>query len=346
MASRQPATADSDNEIDEARSRYTAALRGFAQSAAGGLRDAVHTALYPLNAVYYLRDLLPADVHRAAVSAAAGRLIAGAAAVPAANGEPAPVRTAPLRTLLRLAGTRAAAGTAATLLQHALEIEPLLSGQEIRTVRAALRDRLLAMPAAADERRRLRAGARGGLGVWAACNARPPRDGEVAAWAACLGQRPAIELAEQALAGGLRFEALLDALSLAAARRLQLWPSEQTAAGLIAAHAVRRLTEIGQTPALAAWLGVSGELAPLHGAPSCGPEAAPAAAALALSAVRSGDPLLIQTAEAAVMEAEALPVALRHLPLLALARLLEAAQGGREAQAPVKRYAAADAAGG
>lgn len=352
MAARQPAPRNSENiDSDEARPLYVAALRSFAQAATDGLNDALVAALYPLNAVYYLRDLLPHAAHLAAVRVAAGRLMAAANdASPAHAVAAAALRPVRLQTLIRGAGTRADSGTAATLLQHALEIEPQLARPEVRTLRAALRDRLLALPAASDQRIRLRATAGGAVGDWAACNARPPREGEIAAWAACLGRRPAIELAEQALAGGLRFPALLDVLSLAASQQCATRPSEETAAGLIAAHAVRRLTEIAQAPALVAWLGVAGALASAARAPALHQaEPVPDPAKLALAAVQSGDPLLIQAAEAALMETEALPAELRPAPLLALARLLETEGRGDNTAMPAaanQAYAAVNAARG
>lgn len=347
MAARQQLTTQAD--AGTARPRYLAAIRGFAHGAAGGLSEATLAALYPLNAAYYLRDLLPERVHLAAVGAAADRLTAATSLdQPAGRSASLPMRTATVHTLVRLAGTRSDAPAATTLLQHALELEPLLARRELRAVRAAVHERLLAMPAAADDGIRRRAAFRGGLGGWAFCNDRPPRNGEIVAWADCLGQRPAIELAQQALAGGLRFDALLDALSLAAARRLHALPAAQTAAALIAAHAVRRLTEIARTPALVAWLGVAGRLEPLNRARiPRDKRPAPEPKELALAAARSDDPLLMQVAEAALMEAEALLAELRPFPLLAVERLLAADERGHDGRIPTQHvHAAANAAGG
>jgi len=352
-------TANNETAVS-AQANYAAALRAFAAgplpspspNALGegfreGLTAEAIAALYPLNAVFYLRDYLPAREYAAAVATAARGLGDYDAAAP----HIAAVTKAPhSAALIRLAGTRADATSAVIMLQHVLEIEPSLDRPAGRSIRAAMRDLLLALPEAPERIAWAGTAARGGLSGWALCNARPPRAGEIAAWAGCLGRRPPLEQAQQALAGGLRFDVLLDALAVAAALRLHARPAEHEAAGLIAAHAVRRLTAIAAAPALNAWLGVTAALTPPPGrALLKRHELAPEPQSLALAAVCSGEPLLIQTAEAALMEGEALPPELRHAPLDALAALLlargrlEAVGAPRQAN---KEHAASTAAAG
>ncbi|HLZ68927.1 MAG TPA: hypothetical protein VKV26_03355 [Dehalococcoidia bacterium] len=349
-------TEQAKNETtDAADAAYDAALRAVVAGTSGGLNPTALAVLAPLNAVFYLRDYLPANEHAAVVASAARRLISE---VSTPNAEPAAVqpwrgrRRPSITALARLAGTRTDTSRAVTLLQHLLELEPRLDHRSVRGLRLTAHSLLLGMPAAPERIAWASSAARGGLNAWAAGNARPPRDGETARWAGCLGQPP-LEPARQALAGGLRFAALVDALSVAAALRLHARPNADEATGLIAAHAVRRLAEIGGAPALAAWLGVAAELSPT---PDRGllkaREPAPEPRALALAAVRSGEALLIQAAEAALMEAEALPPELRHVPLSALAALLRAHRamaaepGSAQLHAAHEECAAATAAAG
>jgi len=321
------------------RERYHDALAALARTAAAGeLTPALLAPLYTLNATFYLEAYLPAREHSAAVASAARALEAACvAAIPRQTPNATPTARAGHDlsrqrshhgvTLLRagFVALEASGGAPAGViaLQHALEVVPVLGRTQHRALLAATVRWLRTLPAAPATWWGAPLAQRERMAAWAANNARPARTGEVAAWARCLLTAEPARLLEQALASGLRFDDLLDGLSVAAAARLLANPADP--AGLIGAHAARRLSEIDGAPALAAWLGVaaslSGETPGGPGLPTTAPPSARALALAALHAPRSG---AAQLAEAALMEAESLPAALRDRPLHALAAWLGA----------------------
>lgn len=304
------------------RETYRAALSAFAEAADNEAIDgALLTAFLRLNAAYYLGEYLPADLHRRAVDEAARALgrLAGRSPSPRLSERSGSWRRQ-RREVLHLLGTRATDPTSLLVAQHALEVLPQLdAGRRAAVLSTAIRH-IEAVP----EDHRLAEGVRVArlewLDRWAACNDRPPRAGETLGWARCVLRREPAAVLRQALASGLRFAALLDALTLAAALRALHAPGAEALRDLCAAHAVRRLCELSEAPRLDAWLGLATRLCASLGAAAV---AAPAESrdprVLADRAVRLGTDLAVQAAEAALVEAEALPREERDVVLGALA---------------------------
>jgi hypothetical protein len=310
------------SNIPTARDGYRAALKAFAAAEPEGPDDALLPSLYRLNAVYYLDAYLPEGVCESAVRDAAMALEQTAAALAAPSCDlqrPVGRQDRAIRRLLATLECRGSSPSAIVAAQHMLEIESELDPAEAVGVVKGLQHRLARIPIDRHVRAALASARRDGLAYPAAANDRPQRAGETNAWAECLPVRPA-EVLRRALASGLRFGALLDALTIAAAQSQAAHAADHP---LIAAHAVRRLSDLTGSPALGLWLAVALRLGP--GGESPASRASTDARDLALAAVRSGDGGLIQLAEAALMEREALPADLEAMPLAALSRAIERA---------------------
>jgi len=315
---------DDARAANRPRAIYAAALQRFVRTAAQGCDErALHT-LFSLNAAYYLHDYLSAKEHARLVRRAAASVVEVAdyrglpsttAVATTANLEPA----LSVERLLRQVETTAYDSHALTAAQHTLEVLPLLGGVDGAALLHTAEGYVSAAAGAGRMTARVWPGGQSQLHCWATWNSRPPRDGETVAWTRQLLDSTPQHLLEQGLASGLRFNALLDALAGAAALYAIADPGEDAWHTLMAAHAARRLTELGGRPAIGAWLGVATSLRdkPVASSPSP-PGTSPSERALALLAARSTDPHALQLAEAALVEAAAVAPELRPTVLAAL----------------------------
>jgi hypothetical protein len=306
---------------------YRQALASFVDSMAQSCpEEPALAAFFRLNATYYLRVYLPPGAYARAVLDAAHDLTR-AGNVDAAT---APTTRLSLRRLrhglLKLVEQRASDVAVLLLAQHALEALPELDRRRRGALLSTAAGRIAAMPVDPVLAEYVHAAHQEWLDRWAVRNARPPRQGEVLGWARSLIRREALATLRQALASGLRFDALLDALTLAAALRARRQPGLPALLELCAAHAVRRLYEISETPRLGAWLGLAVQLSSGTEAATTTPEgtATPEPPALALRAIEIGSPLAVQAAEAVLVEAETLAPEERDLLLAALAACYDA----------------------
>ncbi|MHB8576965.1 MAG: hypothetical protein ACYDCQ_16755 [Dehalococcoidia bacterium] len=325
MTAATAAAAANGTSREHSRAPYLNALHAFAATVRRqGLDERLLETLWALNSAYYLAAYLSDEQHLAAVDAAARRLVTTAGGLQrrrrsrsvqtTTTARSAPAAGSQLLTALDRAASDSRLVVAA---QHLLEIAPELEATDRHAVPRALRQRLVAAQPTPAFDAALAAARADGLPRWAACNARPARAGETEWWARCLRRQPLRSL-QQALASGLRFSALLDALTLAATRTVP--PLDPAPHPLILAHAVRRLTEIGERPALGPWLGAAMTLGGRTAPPAAAAEPIRTPAELARAAVDSGEGGRVQLAEAALMEYEALPSNLRDAVLAALER--------------------------
>lgn len=289
-------------------------------------------AFFRLNAAYYLRVYLPPDAYT--------RLVIEAASSLGQPGETPTCRPLQGRTpsphrlrhdLLRLVEERGD-GLALLRAQHALEALPALDRRRGSALLSAAIGRIEAIPADGALVRQLNTAHVEWLDRWAVRNERPARQGEIRGWAHCLSRLGPLATLRQALASGLRFDALLDALVLAAALRTGEQPGATTLRDLCAAHAVRRICELSGTPRLGPWLGLAARLQGPRDAAAFAGDGWVAAEprALALRALQIGSPLAVQAAEAVLVEAESLATEERDLLLVALAAGLDALKAGEE----------------
>ncbi len=347
VVNKEPATAasiTSDVAMNAAgvRERYLCALAELATAVSGHILSApLLQAFFRLNAAYYLESYLPAAVYAGAVDQAIIALTdARRELEPCASGSWARIAALLRRAdeatgVQRLLGaTERHDGDLHTLIaaQHTLEVLPDLP--------VSLRSGLLAsvekyavgaVPSAETGLRRQRRnqqqtdGDEEQLRCWAQQNARPPREHELFAWVRCISRREPQLVLTQALASGLAFGSLVDALIATAAMQALQLPGRESGFLLVAAHAVRRLSELGGRPAIGAWLDLAGRLSGrLQLSEASGYSGGRDPRELALVAVRSGDPRLIQVAEVALVESESLPRELSPLLPQALSRLLAA----------------------
>jgi hypothetical protein len=275
------------------------------------MSDAAVSALIRLNAVYFLHELLSPRVHAAAVAAAANELTLACSAD--AVREPG----SPVTLAYQHVGWHRRLGQVVQA-QHLLETQSAL-GDDANGLQQAAAACLAQLRQSYE--RTIPVGARRLLTSWARCNSRPPRVDEVDAWAGFVGRRAAWPVLERALASGLRFDALADALVLAAVGRAASLRRDEAALRLAAAHAVRRLGELSGDPALDAWAAVADSLHGVASARSRHGGASAALAELALTSVRNGDYVAVQAVEAAAAELDALPAEQHENLLRALAAI-------------------------